>query len=415
MKRVLVAVFIILLTIFPLYSDEYKEGVTLRTEINGVGNFSGFGFGLFPVSTSFQFYKTDLNVFSGSTFKSKIYYYMSYGFSNVSESGRQWNTGRPTWDMTIFEKNQIDATNPEYDDFSVGSAFRQYGTLELWFGQPFIENPVREPEYDQLFEFRLGINTRYTATTESLNLGAGGNPTFVDINGDPTGIFAISDPSNPIVAWPWLNGNRQSLSNYLFARLYFYPYRDIRESVQDGVYGYVNLEYGPKWLLNDLLPSGYTSSDFFRAEAYLEEKLLLFDDRQENGWNWFAIYLGHSNTYNYTAGDVVPYYKIPTDGLEHSLTDRFWFHFMLPNFITPDCYAYFEASMTNSLYWGNVVNATGKYSGLSYTGRFDFKFHLRLFGFIRIEYNCYYDFARGINSNNPAWSQNASLNFYVSV
>ena len=199
MKRVLVAVFIILLTIFPLYSDEYKEGVTLRTEINGVGNFSGFGFGLFPVSTSFQFYKTDLNVFSGSTFKSKIYYYMSYGFSNVSESGRQWNTGRPTWDMTIFEKNQIDAMNPEYDDFAVGSAFRQYGTLELWFGQPFIENPVREPEYDQLFEFRLGINTRYTATTESLNLGAGGNPTFVDINGDPTGIFAISDPSNPIV------------------------------------------------------------------------------------------------------------------------------------------------------------------------------------------------------------------------
>lgn len=414
MRRYLLILFIFLFSLSLLFAEDYEEPITLRTEINGVSNYPGFGLGLFPVATSFQFYRSDIDLFKAARFDSKVYFYISYGFSNVNDNGREWDTGLPSYLITQYERNGInDAAG--YDKFSIGDAFRQYGTMELWFGQPFVENPVPESEYRQLFEFRFGINARYTVTGESLSLGAGDTPTFVDPDGNPSGIFAIAGPENPIVAYPWLNGDRKSFSAYLFASLYFYPYREVRESVQDGVYGYLTFEYGPEWLMNNLSPVGYVSSDYFRFNAYLEEKLVLFDERQDNNWNWLAIYFGHSNTYSYTGGDIIPYYKVPTNYLSNQFSDRIWLHFMGPNFISPDCYSYLEISLNNNIYFGETVNSSQVFEGVSYTGAFNITMHLRLFGFIRFEYNCSYTFAQGINSSYPAWWQRATLNFYVSV
>lgn len=287
--------------------------------------------------------------------------------------------------------------------------------MELRFEQPFIDNPIEGSEQKYLFEFKFGLNMRYTNISERLSLGSDASPTFVDINGNPKGIYAEAGVDNPIIAWPWLNGNRKTLSNYMFASLYFYPYREVRESVQDGVYGYVTFEYGPKWLLNSISPKNYTSADYYRIYAYLEEKLVLLDERQDNNWNWFAIYFGHSNTFNHVGGDVVPYYKMISNYFSNQLTDKFWLHFMGPNFIAKDCFTYMELSLTNNFYFGEVVNATQIYEGISYTGALGVKLHLRLFGFIRFDYDCSYNFAGGISASNPAWSQKATLQFSIAV
>ncbi len=414
MRKILAIVFIVFMLLSPLYADDYKEGITLRTDIDNVSFMSDFGFGLFPVATTFQFYRSDLSLFENAKYKSKIYYHMTYGFSNSSDSGREWDTGRPTWDMTKYEQNLINS-EAGYNKFSTGQYFRQYGQLQLWFGQPFIDNPIESPEKPYLFEFRLGIVSRYTVATERLSLGAGGSPTFVDLDGNPKGIFANSGVDNPIVAWPWLNGDRKTLNNYLFATLYFYPFREVKESVQDGLYGYLTFEYGPEWLLNNKFPSGYTTSDFSRLTFYLEEKLVLFEELQENRWNWFSGYFGHSNTFRYTTGDVIPWFMIPSSNLPYQLTDRIWFHVMGPSFISADSYTYAEIGMTNNLYWGDSVNASGKYEGLSYTGSFNLTLHLRLFGFLRFQYTCAYNFARGLSTSYPAWSQGAEIRFYISV
>lgn len=417
MKRLSIIFTLLLLSLSFLYSEnfeDYEEPVTLWTEINGVSGYPGFGLGLAPVSTNFQYVRSDVDLFKGAAFRSKFYFYVSYGFSNFTDGGREWDTGRPYWDVTYYDVGTINGQSG-YDKFNTGEAFRQYGLFEFWFGQPFIQNPVEGSEYANLFEIRFGINMRYSAITESLNLGNGGMPTFVDLNGNPRGIFAIADVDNPIIAFPWLNGNRRNLVNYLYATLYFYPYREVREDVQDGVYGSLTFEYGPKWLLNNISPNGYVSSDFYRINAYLEEKLVLYDERQSNNWNWISIYFGHSNSFNYVDGDVVPDHKTPGFYLSGQLSDRFWFHIMGPNFIAPDCYSYIELSMYNDFYFGHAVNTTQRYEGFAHNGSFGLSLHLRLFGFIRFEYNCSYAFAQGLNAGYPAWSQGATLNFYISL
>ena len=414
MRKVLVIFIAFLLSMSLCFAEEYSEPITLKTEINGVSGYPGFGLGLFPASTSFQYLRSDIKLFEDAPFDSKLYFYITYGFSNVNDNGREWDTGRPSYLLTQYERKRINS-DALYDKFTVGNAFRQHGAIELWFGQPFIENPVKESEYRQLFEFRFGINIRYTATTESLSLGAGGSPTFVDLDGKPKGIFAHASQERPIIAYPWLNGDRRVLSAYLFSTLYFYPYREIRAGIQDGVYGYLTVEYSPRWLLNNISPKGYVTSDYYRINAYLEEKLVLFDDRQSNGWNWLAIYFGHSNTVNHIEGKVVPYYKIPSNYLSTQISDRLWLHFMGPNFITSDCYSYLELALNNSISFGETVNSSEPFDAVSYSGSFSLTLHLRLFNFIRFTYDCSYTFAQGINSSYPRWNQGAIINFSVSI
>ena len=409
MKKLFIVFMLLFLSLSFSYADDYQEPITLKTDITNVGQYDNFGLGLAPVSTTFEYYRTDLDFFELSEFKSQFYFNVTYGFAEAENKDQNWKTGQPSWALTVYDKNK------EKEVFSSGQYFRQYGAMELRFEQPFIDNPIEGSEQKYLFEFKFGLNMRYTSISERLSLGAGGAPTFVDLNGNPKGIYAEADANNPIIAWPWLNGRRKTLSNYMFASLYFYPYREVRESVQDGVYGYITFEYGPKWFLNSVSPKDYVAADYYRINAYLEEKLVLLDERQENNWNWMAIYFGHSNTYNHVGGDVVPYYKTISNYFSNQLTDRFWLHFMGPSFIAKDCFTYVELSLTNNFYFGEVVNATELYEGISYTGSLGVRLHLRLFGFIRFDYNCSYNFARGISASNPAWSQNATLQFSISV
>ena len=267
MKKLFIIFVTLFLSLSILYADDYQEPITLKTDITGVGSYKNFGLGLAPVSTTFEYYRTDLDWFELSKFKSQFYFNITYGFAETSDNNREWDTGQPAWALTVHDKNKISSK------FSSGTYFRQYGAMELRFEQPFIDNPIEGSEQKYLFEFKFGLNMRYTNISERLSLGSDASPTFVDINGNPKGIYAEAGVDNPIIAWPWLNGNRKTLSNYMFASLYFYPYREVRESVQDGVYGYVTFEYGPKWLLNSISPKDYTSADYYRIYAYLEEKL----------------------------------------------------------------------------------------------------------------------------------------------
>ena len=116
MRRYLLILFIFLFSLSLLFAEDYEEPITLRTEINGVSNYPGFGLGLFPVATSFQFYRSDIDLFKAARFDSKVYFYISYGFSNVNDNGREWDTGLPSYLITQYERNGInDAAG--YDKF----------------------------------------------------------------------------------------------------------------------------------------------------------------------------------------------------------------------------------------------------------------------------------------------------------
>ena len=69
------------------FAEEYSEPITLKTEINGVSGYPGFGLGLFPASTSFQYLRSDIKLFEDAPFDSKLYFYITYGFSNVNRYG----------------------------------------------------------------------------------------------------------------------------------------------------------------------------------------------------------------------------------------------------------------------------------------------------------------------------------------
>ena len=110
MRKIFIVLCFLILSLSLLCAEDYEEPITLRTEINGVSGYPDFGFGLFPVATSFQYFRSDLNIFDGAQFNSKIYFYLTYGFSSVNDSGREWDTGRPSWNMTKWEQNSETGT-----------------------------------------------------------------------------------------------------------------------------------------------------------------------------------------------------------------------------------------------------------------------------------------------------------------
>ena len=71
MKRLSIIFTLLLLSLSFLYSEnfeDYEEPVTLWTEINGVSGYPGFGLGLAPVSTNFQYVRSDVDLFKGAAF-----------------------------------------------------------------------------------------------------------------------------------------------------------------------------------------------------------------------------------------------------------------------------------------------------------------------------------------------------------
>ena len=132
--------------------------------------------------------------------------------------------------------------------------------------------------------------------------------------------------------------------------------------------------------------------------------------------NWANMYIAHSNSASYVGGDVVPEYKIPSARLRGNFSDQIWLTLTGPQFVAGDCYSYIKLTLKNNINFGHVVNEVSNSTVAteleSYVGAY---FHLRLFGFIRFDYECWYEFNMGLWADAPGWKQNASVNFYVSV
>ena len=309
--------------------------------------------------------------------------------------------------MTVNER-----WSPEIaSSFVSGRYFNPRGNLYLYLQQGFGTNPVAKG--GNLVDIRLAFNTKYSLALE-------GNPFLKDVNylsfvnsdGTPKAPFG---PGTTLPSIPWLQDNRISVNNNLALSTYWNLNKWTGTDAYDGAYAELTLEYGPSWLANTITPKG-TISNYWKAYAYLEEKLTLFSTRQENGMNWATMYVGHSNSYSYVGGDVVPENKIPGDRLRNTFSARIWLHFAGPHFIAGDCYTFIELGISNTVYWGNVVNEVSqKTKSIELQSSINGLFHLRLFGFIRFDYSFGYVFNRGLYAAGPYWWQGAEVSFYVTV
>ena len=397
-QRILVSLFIVFSLTFSQYSLN-ADSFTFSTEIDGVSGYSDFGWeGNFPVGTTFSYY----NYFNTVSKKlpTKAFIETSMSFSDrYIDSSYDYLTGEPVWINTYKKAQNLNRNGSKY--------FNPRAYIEAWLEQGFLKNPVSGN--NPLFEVRIGFNSRYSMALEKINST---DYVFVNSDGSDKAPFG-TDSSLP--AFPWLEGNRKALNNYLFVNTYWYLRRYVAYDLYEGLYGELDFQYGPDWLANTLYPGG-VQSNFYRAYGYLEEKLTLFSIMQEGNRTWSYLYIGHSNSISYTGGDVVPLNKLPGDRLRWNASDSIWLRLSGPQFIASDCYSYFEIGLNNSLFFGNVVNEVSQETtAIELQSSISAKFHLRLFGFVRFEYNLGYNMFRGIWDATPNWWQNAYLQFYVSI
>ena len=387
-------IIILILLLFPAAADSYSLSAYISGVSNGV---DGIGWNLFPIGTTFGFERYFALV-PGER-DAEFQFEMSFAFNNRTIDERfDYMTGVPVWlDRDIGNLS--------------GTYFNPRASIDLYLDQGFGDNPL----YDggSLINLRLGFNARYSMAVERVDLSKSGNddpPLFVDWDGNPKDPFDGALP-----AYPWLEGKRRVYSDYLYFDAYLNLDRDTPTDAEaeHGLGLDLSFEYGPSWFFNST--SG-VQSDFWRASLYLEEKMELFTVYQDNGWNWVNMYVGHSNTIRYTGGAVVPEEMLPEDRLRALVSDRLWVHFTGPQFLAGDCFAFIELNLYNTLMFGDVANRHGSSSfSLELQSSFSMRLQVRLFGFIRLEYQVGYDFIRGIWPDYPSWWQNAALSFYVSV
>lgn len=381
--------------------------ISLNTSIDNVsGGEYSFGLGLFPVGTSFSFNKYFQMV---PDYRHQAYFStsMSFSFRNNWFGGYDFNTGTPQWYLRYIDQGE------KGRDFYNGTYFNPYTTLNIYVQQPLGTNPVIGA--GNLVTVRVGIETRFEMSLERLGLSRGETGlVFSDLDGNTLTPKSYFNTSN--TTYPWLQGDRNSLNNYMYLSTYWYFYRDSGPSVWDGVYMDITAEYGPYWFANTVSPKNYRTSDYFRLSLYLKEAMSIFDSKQSNGYNWVNINVAHENSLAYVGGDTVPANKIPGDRLRGFFSDRISIRFTGPQFIAWDCYPYIEVALNNSLFFGHVVNEPSQETkAVELQSSITMLFHLRLFGFLHLEYTCGYNFIRGIHAAYPGWYQGAQLSFYVSI
>ncbi len=397
MQRRLSAIAIaFVLLLFPAAADTYS----LSAYISGVsGGVDNIGFGLFPIGTTFGFERL-FPLVPGQR-DAEFQFEMSFAFNNTDIDERfDYMTGKPVWmDSGISSLS--------------GTYFNPRASIDVYLDQGFGDNPLYAD--GSLVNLRLGFNARYSMALERVDLSKAGNddpPLFVDDSGN------LKDPfDGALPAYPWLEGSRQVYTDYLYFNAYLNLDRDTPTDAEaeHGLGMDLTFEYGPEWLFNSFSSSG-AQSDFWRIGMYLEEKMELFTVYQDNGWNWVNMYIGHSNTIRYTGGDIVPANMLPDDRLRALVSDRIWLHFTAPQFLAGDCFAFIELNLYNTLMFGSVANEAKPSSfSIELQSSFSARIQVRLFGFIRLEYQVGYDFIRGIWPEYPRWWQNAALSFYVSV
>lgn len=399
-RRIKILLCMLLLSCSLLFADSF----TLNTTISNVQSRSGFGMGLFPVGTYFTYSDS----FQMIKDKPSAYFqaYTGFTFDDVWYGSYSWDTGIPYWSLKQYEQN----SSHGFNNFGV-SAFRPTALIDLLLQQGFGINPVTGSA--PLVNVRVGYYTRYAQFLEPLSYSADGSygGGFVDGLGELRHPFT----EETIPAFPWLQGNRKLWNNHIYIGTSWYFNKYVALNSSEGVTADVQFEYGPWWLGNNVSPKGKTS-DFYRFSASLSENLPIYTKTQENGWNWFNIVLGHSNSYSYVGGEIVPDHKIPGDRLRSSFSDSLWLTFSGPQFIAGDCYTYMQVSLNNNLYFGHVVNEKSQETtALELQSSLSGTFHLRLFGFMHFQYDLSYSMAQGIYASYPSWWQRAELLFYVSI
>ena len=395
----------------PIAADSYSLDAFISGVSNGV---KGFGLGLFPLGTTFGFEKY-IQLFEGES-KAEFQIELSFAFNNRTlDSNYDYLTGRPVWTMSSEERRNASVFgNEAWGDRSL-SYFNPRSDIDIYLDQGFWKNPL----YDEgtLFNIKVGLNARYAMSLEEVSYslpGHGGlsSPVFVYGNG---GVRAPFDA--PLPAYPWLSGSRNVYTDYLYLQLSLNMDRDTPTDAEpeEGLSVDFLLEYGPWWLLNNITPEGI-QSDFVRAVLYSEQKMEIFSVMQDNGWYWVNMYVGHSDNLSYVWGSAIPENKLTTDRLRGTLQDRVWVHFTGPQFMAGDCYTNIELNLYNTLMFGDVANEMdGRTRAVELQTVFTARFQLKLFGFIRVEYQVGYDFIQGIWPDRPRWWQNSGISFYVSI
>ena len=410
MKKALLLVLCIFLML-PIAADSYSLDAFISGVSNGV---KGFGLGLFPLGTTFGFEKY-IQLFEGES-KAEFQIELAFAFNNRTlDSNYDYLTGRPVWAMSSEERRNASVFgNEAWGDRSL-SYFNPRSDIDIYLDQGFWKNPL----YDEgtLFNIKVGLNARYAMSLEEVSYslpGHGGlsSPVFVYGNG---GVRAPFDA--PLPAYPWLSGSRNVYTDYLYLQLSLNMDRDTPTDAEpeEGLSVDFLLEYGPWWLLNNITPEGI-QSDFVRAVLYSEQKMEIFSVMQDNGWYWVNMYVGHSDNLSYVWGSAIPANKLTTDRLRGTLQDRVWVHFTGPQFMAGDCYTNIELNLYNTLMFGGVANEMdGRTRAVELQTVFTARFQLKLFGFIRVEYQVGYDFIQGIWPDRPRWWQNSGISFYVSI
>lgn len=383
--------------------------ISLNTGIDNVsGGEYSFGMGLFPLGTTFNFNKNFQLI---PNYRHNAYFstYMSFSLRNSAFWGYDFYTGTPSWFLKHID--QSDGTHDFYGAYYFNPTFTVNNYIQQYFGT----NPVTGG--GNLVTVRVGIDTRFEMALERLGLSRDEyGLAFSSLDTSTGTLTPLKYFNTSNITYPWLQGDRKTLNNIMYLSTYWYFYRDTGPNVWEGVYMDITAEYGPFWFANTLSPYGYKTSDFYRFSFYLKEALSLFESKQDNGYTWLNINLGHENSLVYVGGDIVPANRIPGDRLRAYFSDRISIRFTGPQFIAWDCYPYIEIALNNNFYFGHVVNEPAQTTkAFEWQSSISALFHLRLFGFMHFQYTCGYDFMRGIHANYPGWYQGAQVSFYVSL
>ena len=408
----------LILTLLFLPLCIFAESSSLDAYIESVsGGVKGFGLGLFPLGTTFGFERY-IDLVPGEN-KAEFQIELNFAFNNRTLSDDyDYLTGRPRWVLSHDELKDYhffgDEGWNEGGERSL-SYFNPRSEIDIYLDQGFWDNPLNP--YGSLLNVKVGYNARFAMALEEVTFSLpdhGGLSSLIFVHSDGT-IREPFDESLP--AYPWLNGSRNTFTDYLYMVIALNMDRDTPTDAEaeEGLGVDLLLEAGPKWLFNNLSENG-VESDYFLARLYAEQKMEIFSIEQENGWTWMNLYIGHSNTLQYVFGPVVPENKLPLDRLRGTLQDRIWIHFTGPQFMAGDCYTNIEFNLYNTLAFGSVANEIDRRTrAVELQSSFSARLQLRLFGFIRFEYQVGYDFIRGIWPSEPSWWQNSALQFYVSL
>lgn len=406
-KRLLLTLIAIVMTL-QLSADSLTLGTTITSVANGV---NGVGMGLFPISMTYRHNKS-FQLIPDYKNKATFYGIFSYSMGNSSMDGNyDYLEGTPKWAYSYKEAKDF--------NFKSGSFFNPNAYAQLYISQGLgiKKNPVTK---GNLLTLTVGANIRYSnpveLTTFSLNpsdpLYNKNNPFFVDATGNPVAPFT---DEYELKAFPWLEGDRKVLNSYLYASVSLPFYKSTGFNTYDGASVSLGIEYGPSWLFNKM-SNGVVSSNYVKLYGSVTEKITLSVEKQADGKSWFTSHLGHTCSFGYTLGNVVPQYKIPSDRLRGYFNNQIWLNWTLPQFIATDCYAYLQVGLNNYIYFGKVANeVSNEHEAVELNSSLSGTFHMRLFGFVRFQYDVSYSFNRGIWANNPGWSQNAELRFWVAI